>query len=270
MHQLTAFQFQLVSNILSMAIATLGAAAIFFFMKSGISRKYQLGVIVSGVVCSIATYHYSRIYESFNHAYALQNAGGVISYVATGAPFNDFYRYADWFITVPLLMVELVAVLALPSAKSRSLLKRLVVATALMIALGYPGEASTNTMTRWIFWALSMVPFCYTLYVLFVQLSEAIEQQPKEVRGLIVAARAVTLVTWLFYPAAYAIKTLFSTEAFGEVVIQIGYSFADITAKAGYGLVIYLIARGKSELESAETGEPHANNPSVSSLSLSH
>ena len=34
-------------------------------------------------------------------------------YVATGQPFNDAYRYVDWLLTVPLLVAELVAVLAL-------------------------------------------------------------------------------------------------------------------------------------------------------------
>ena len=38
--------------------------------------------------------------------------------LGSGKSFNDFYRYADWNLTVPLHMVELVAVLALPAAGS--------------------------------------------------------------------------------------------------------------------------------------------------------
>ncbi|MBK9162616.1 MAG: bacteriorhodopsin [Acidobacteria bacterium] len=252
--ELSVGQFSLVANFLSFAIATLGAAAIFYFISPGVNKRYRLAVVVSGLVCLIATYHYFRIYDSFVTAYALEGTGNLARYVASGTPFNDFYRYADWFITVPLLMVELVAVLALARSESRTLLTKLVVATALMIALGYPGEVSSDAGTRWIFWTLSMIPFIYTLYVLFIELGKALERQPAEVRGLISTARVVILVTWMFYPIAFAIKTLTGTTAEGEVAIQIGYSIADVTAKAGYGLVIYFIARRKSELEEEVPG----------------
>ncbi len=258
---LTATQFSFVANFLSFAIATLGAAAVFFFIGTGVNRKYRLATTVSGLVCFIATYHYFRIYESFHAAYTFKAAVGAAgSYIANGTPFNDFYRYADWFITVPLLMVELVAVLALPSFEGRPLLRRLVIATALMIALGYPGEIATDNSTRWLWWGLSMIPFVYTLYVLFIELGKALERQPQQVRGLITLARVVVLVTWCFYPVAYALKTVFGTaagaSAMGEVASQIGYSIADITAKAGYGLIIYFIARTKSEIEPAD-GSTH-------------
>jgi len=249
MPELTSIQFGFVANILSMAIATLGAAAIFFFVGPGISPKYKLAVTVSGVVCAIATYHYFRIYDSFVSAYAMNQVGGSVTYVASGMVFNDFYRYADWFITVPLLMVELVAVLALPREQGRKILLKLVIATALMVALGYPGEISSDSGTRWLWWTLSMIPFIYVLYVLYVELGRALTTQPQEVRGLINLARNVTLVSWMFYPIAYAIKTVYGLDANGEVAIQAGYTVADITAKAGYGLLIYAIARSKSRLE---------------------
>lgn len=247
--ELSIGQFSLVSNFLSFAVATLAASSLFYFISPGVNKKYRIAVVVSGLVCFIATYHYLRIYDSFTTAYALQKTGDAARYIASGEPFNDFYRYADWFITVPLLMVELVAVLALKRTESRVLLTKLVIATALMIALGYPGEISTDASTRWIFWVLSMIPFLYTLYVLFIELGKALVRQPEAVRGLISTARVVILVTWAFYPIAFAIKTLTGTTAEGEVAIQVGYSIADVTAKAGYGLVIYLIARRKSELE---------------------
>ena len=122
-----------------------------------------------------------------------------------------------------------------------------------MIALGYPGETSTATGTRILFWVLSMIPFLYTLYVLFVELGASLAKQPAEVRGLLRLARVVTLITWSFYPLAYAYKTLSTSSATGEVVAQLGYSIADITAKAGFGLIIYMIARTKSDPEGHQT-----------------
>jgi len=62
--------------------------------------------------------------------------------------FNEAYRYVDWLLTVPLLLVEVIAVLALAKEVSSSLISRLVPASAAMIALGYPGEISTDKNTQ--------------------------------------------------------------------------------------------------------------------------
>ena len=38
-------------------------------------------------------------------------------------------------------------------------------------------------------------------------------------------------------------------SAAGQVALQVGYTIADIAAKAGYGLLIYFMARAKSDAE---------------------
>jgi bacteriorhodopsin len=145
MPDLSVFQYNAVDNIFSMTVATMGAAALFLFMaRAHVDPEYRPALLVSGLVVSIACYHYFMIRHSWHDAYSLADGG----YKASGAAFNDFYRYADWILTVPLLMVELVAVLRLPAAKATSLLTRLVIAAALMIALGYPGEVIADP-ARW-------------------------------------------------------------------------------------------------------------------------
>lgn len=255
--ELSIAQFGVVSNMFSFTIATMGAAALFFFLsRPSVAPKYRSALLVSGLVVSIACYHYFRIYESWHQAYAL--TGDVFK--ATATPFNDAYRYADWILTVPLLMVELISVLALPRGQAGSLMTRLVVAAVLMIGLGYPGEISSDPTTRWIFWGLSMVPFLYLLAVLFTQLTRSLATQPEAVRGLVSLARVVLLLTWSFYPIAYAIITVTGTKSpAGQVALQVGYTIADITAKAGYGLLIYFMARAKSEAESFHPNEVGVN-----------
>ena len=244
--ELSVSQFTLVSNMFSFTIATLGASALFFFLsRSSVAPKYRPAFTVSGLVVSIACYHYFRIHESWHLAYA--PSGGVFK--ETLQKFNDAYRYADWFLTVPLLMVELIAVLALPKAHSRSLMIRLVIASVAMIGLGYPGEISSDSSVRWIFWVASMIPFLYIMYVLFTELTKSLNTQPEAVRGLVSFARILILVTWSFYPIAYAIFTITGKDASGQVALQLGYTIADITSKAGYGLLIYFIAMSKSQLE---------------------
>lgn len=263
-------QYNIVDNIFSMTVATMGAAALFFFLsRSSVAPKYRPALLVSGIVVSIACYHYFMIRMSWQAAYLfVPNASGG-TFVPSGKSFNDFYRYADWILTVPLLMVELVTVMALSKAVARPLLIKLVIAAALMIGLGYPGEVSPVWSTRLIWGVLSSIPFFYILYVLWVELTNSLDTQPKEARGLISAARIVLLVTWTFYPLAYAFygdslpgaipNIVGERSALGIIGIQVGYAIADITAKAGFGVLIYLIARAKTDAMSpAERSEQEA------------
>ena len=268
MPDLSIFQYNAVDNIFSMTVATMGAAALFLFLsRVNVDPEYRPALTVSGLVVTIACYHYFMIRHSWHYAYKLAEGGA--GYVGTGAAFNDFYRYADWILTVPLLMVELVAVLRLPAAKATSLLTRLVIAAALMIALGYPGEVIADP-ARWterVIWGgLSSLPFFYILYVLWTELTKSLDSQPPAARRLIEIARLVILVTWAVYPIAYALggtpdalraKAGIADAASGIVGangivgLQIGYAIADMTAKAGFGVLIYFIARAKSSKHAA-------------------
>jgi bacteriorhodopsin len=266
MPDLSVFQYSIVDNIFSMTVATMGAAAIFLFLsRSSVDEAYRPALMVSGLVVTIACYHYFMIRHSWQDAYALAGDG----YKGSGAAFNDFYRYADWILTVPLLMVELVAVLRLSADKSRSLLTRLVIAAALMIALGYPGEviSSPEGWTARVVWgALSSIPFFYILYLLWTELTASLDTQPPAARKLIEIARLVLLITWAVYPIAYAMggtmtalqaKAGGNVDPSGIVGLQVGYAIADMTAKAGFGLLIYFIARAKSKrTEAAESYYP--------------
>ena len=255
MPDLSVFQYNIVDNIFSMTVATMGAAALFLFLsRSSVDEEYRPALMISGIVVAIACYHYFMIRHSWQGAYTLTEGG----YKGSGAGFNDFYRYADWILTVPLLMVELVAVLRLEKSKATSLLTRLVIAAALMIALGYPGEIISTPegwTTRVIWGSLSSVPFFYILYVLWVELTNSLATQPVAARRLIEVARLVLLITWAVYPIAYAMggtvaaltaKAGGTVDGGGIVSLQVGYAIADMTAKAGFGILIYFIARSKS------------------------
>jgi bacteriorhodopsin len=169
----------------------------------------------------------------------------------TGVAFNQAYRYVDWLLTVPLLLVELILVMRLSQSETVSKSMKLGGAAALMILLGYPGEVSGGIdSTRMVWGVLSMVPFLYIVYTLYSSLSEAIDRQPESVQGLIRLARNLMVVSWCFYPAVYFLPFLINMSGgTATVAIEVGYTIADITAKAVFGLVIYSIAVRKSEAD---------------------
>jgi bacteriorhodopsin len=253
MPTLSVTEYSLITNIMSLCCAAMLAGALFFFnARWQVAPKYRLALLVSALVPSIACYHYFRIYESFKQAYALVNG----AYAPTGLPFNDAYRYADWLLTVPLLVIELVAVLALPKAVSRGLIVKLSSAAALMIALGYPGEISSHAGTRWIFWGLSMMPWLFIMYTLFTEFTQAYSRQADEVKSLVSSARGLLLLTWSFYPIAFLAPMIGLSGDMAETALQVGYTVADIVAKVGLGIFIYVIATTKSEAEGYEGESP--------------
>ena len=231
---LTGDNYTLVYNALSFGTAVmLGAFVYFLTQVNSVAKAYRSGVAVSAVVVGIAGYHYFRIWSGFAEGH-----------------MNEGYRYADWLITVPLLVIELLIVLGVASDLRKKLMWRLVPATALMIGLGYPGEISSDNGTKWLWWFLAMIPFVYILWVLNGQLQEAGKRETGAVAGAIKKATAVLLVTWCFYPIVYLFP-VFDNSAQGiseglEVARQVGYTIADITAKALYGLMILGIARARS------------------------
>jgi bacteriorhodopsin len=246
--ELTQGQFNTIYNFLSFAIASMLFASIFLLaMQPRVLPRYRTALVVSAMVTGIAAYHYFRIFDSFKQAYVTDAIGGQGLYVlAEGVSFNEGYRYVDWLLTVPLLLVETVAVLALARSESRRLLLKLVPASALMIILGYPGELATDNLARGIWGALSTIPFLYILYILFVELSRSIDRQPPTVQASIKNLRWLLLASWGFYPIAYMFPMVGFDGADAFVLRQIGYTVADVVAKAVFGLLIYKIARLKS------------------------
>lgn len=245
---LTQGQFDTVYNFLSLVIAAQLFTALFLVLTlQRILPRYRQALTIAAVVCGIAAYHYFRILDSFKEAFVTDAIGGRGTYTQTaGASFNEGYRYVDWLLTVPLLLVELIAVLALTRVVRAALLRKLIPAAILMIALGYPGEIGSTDGTRLLWGILSTLPFLYILYVLFVELTRSLDRQPPQVATLISRLRILLLASWLVYPLAYALPLLGISGADAWVLKQGGYSIADIAAKALYALIIYRVARLKS------------------------
>jgi len=120
-----------------------------------------------------------------------------------------------------------------------------------MVALGYPGEVQDEAGARFFWWALAMVPFCYVVFSLVAGLNEATSKQPEEAKGLVTAARYLTVVSWLTYPGVYLIKMAGISGALATAYEQIGYSIADVVAKAVFGVLIWAIAAAKTEAKNA-------------------
>merc|ERR1712010_220314 len=180
MYEMTDLQYQAVYNVLSFALASMLATTMYLWFRSfAVKAQYQSAVLISGLVTFIAAYHYIRIFNSWVEAYTY-TAGTVVdgaletqAPTLSGVPFNDAYRYMDWLLTVPLLLIEILLVMKLPDDVFSAKAKTLGLGSALMIVSGYYGElVVTGDLTpRWHCWFASMSFFLYIVYELLVGLS---------------------------------------------------------------------------------------------------
>merc|ERR1711975_92877 len=238
MRTLTPVQYDIIYNVTSLGLASMMASTVFFFLRmSSFSERYKAALCFTGLVTFIAA-----------------------------------YRYVDWFLTVPLLLIEIVLVMKLSEAETFSQSLKLGAFSALMILNGYPGEVSSNAGTRWVFWFLSMLPFCYIVYTLFVGLKASQEAQPEECKDQVKWACWATVISWCTYPIVFILPMLSGnanggTSGMGAgatVMIQVGYTASDIISKCGVGYLVYRIGLTKSMMDKASAGyEPTEDNSSV-------
>merc|ERR1711972_943385 len=108
--------------------------------------------------------------------------------VLSGVPFNDAYRYMDWLLTVPLLLMEIILTMKLSPEEASSYCRQLGVTSAAMIAVGYPGELiiTGDLSKRWMCWFFSVMVFLSIVYTLLIGLSQV-----------------VTVISWCTYPIVY-------------------------------------------------------------------
>ena len=108
-------------------IAMASGTAFFWLSKNDVLPKYRSTLIVSGLITGIAAYHYftmANVYKS--------------------GEFPTEYRYIDWIITTPLMLIKFPMLLGL-GAKGKKWLTQLVVLDLIMIVTAYIAEVSLRS-----------------------------------------------------------------------------------------------------------------------------
>jgi bacteriorhodopsin len=247
----SASQYFHLSNVFSFTFAAFFASAIgLLLFLTVVDKQYRGAVIIAGLVPLIAAYHYWQIGLSWDAAYDW-TADGIQH---TAYPFNVAYRYADWLLTVPLLMIELVEILKLRGGKGCRLATKLALAAALMIALGYPGETAGSAGVAWTFWVLSMIPFLGIFWYLVTGYGKHLADQPEQARGYLSGARWLTAAIWWVYPIVFLFPLIGWTTGSSIVTMNTLFAIADITAKSGLGILIVAAAVAKSRAEAGGAG----------------
>ena len=95
------------------SMALVAATAFFFLETQRVTAKWKTSLTVSGLVTMVAAWHYFYMRDVW---------------VATGTT-PTVYRYIDWIITVPLLMVEFYLILSAITKVPAGVFWRLMIGT---------------------------------------------------------------------------------------------------------------------------------------------
>jgi len=229
-------------------LGTVGMAAgalYLFMMQSTLTVRYRKVAIVAGIICSVAAFHYYRmsgIYvEALANAISVDADGNVI--IGELAAFPTAYRYIDWLITVPLLVLEFPLLLGL-GKKGRPLFWSLGVLAIFMLITAWIAEVSpAGGVTWWGFFIVSCIAWLAIVIMLYTSVSKASEHLPDEVNSLLGTMKLYILIGWAIYPIGFLLVL-----AGNESLREIAYNIADVINKVGFGVVSVVAARKLTDL----------------------
>ena len=206
------------------SMGCLAATAFFFLERGSVPAGWRVSITVAGLVTGIAFIHYIYMREVW---------------IMTGDS-PTVYRYIDWLITVPLLMLEFYFVLAAVKKVPGGVFWRLLLGSLVMLVGGYLGEAGyINAMLGFI---IGMAGWIYILYEVFS--GEAGKMAAKSGnRGLSTAfgaMRMIVTVGWAIYPLGYVFGYL--TGGVDANSLNVIYNAADFLNKIAFGLIIWAAA----------------------------
>ena len=214
------------------SMALVAATAFFFIETTRVEGKWKTSLTVSGLVTLIAAVHYFYMRDVW---------------IMTGET-PTVYRYIDWLITVPLLMIEFYLILRAIANVSGGIFWRLMIGTFVMLVGGYAGEI--GYINAWVGFIIGMAGWAYILYEIFAGEASrvAAEKAPASVQKAFSTMRWIVTIGWAIYPIGYFMGYL--NGAVSDEALNVIYNIADVWNKIAFGVIIWNVAVTESEAKS--------------------
>ena len=205
-----------------LATAMMLASTVFFFVeRQDVGKKWRTSLTVAGLVTGNAFWHYLTM-----------------SKIAAAGASPVAYRYVDWFITVPLQIVEFYLILAAVTLVSSKLFWKLLIASLVMLIGGYCGETCAGWQTQG--FVIGMVGWIGVLYLIFAGDAAKANEASGNKASLFAfkVMRLIVLVGWAIYPIGYWLP---------DAQLNVVYNLADLVNKTAFGLMIWAAAKMDSK-----------------------
>ena len=213
--------------LISMAMV---AATVFFLIeRDRVTGKWKTSLTVAGLVTLIAAVHYFYMRDVW---------------VNTGES-PTVYRYIDWLLTVPLLIIEFYLILSAITKVPTGVFWRLLVGSLIMLTGGFAGEVNPNYLVSG--FLVGMLGWLWIMYEIFMGEASKINAASGNAiaQKAYSAMRMLVTVGWAVYPLGYVFG--YFMGATDPDTLNLIYNVADLWNKIAFGLVIWAAAVASSE-----------------------
>jgi len=213
--------------LISMAMV---AATVFFLIeRDRVSGKWKTSLTVAGLVTLIAAVHYFYMRDVW---------------VATGET-PTVYRYIDWLLTVPLLIIEFYLILSAITKVPAGVFWRLLAGSLIMLIAGFIGEV--NETYRVSGFIVGMLGWVWIMQEIFYGEASKINAASGNAiaQKAYSAMRLLVTVGWAIYPIGYVLG--YFMGATDDSMLNLWYNIADLWNKIAFGLVIWAAAVADSD-----------------------
>jgi bacteriorhodopsin len=250
MFSLSVAGYEIVSHILTLGYAAMAAAIFFFILTMNQTLpKYRISSVLSVVVMISALLLLYAQKQSWTNAYMFNGQNYVLK---EGADlFSNGYRYLNWLIDVPMLLIQILFVATLVKINRGSTMKQFFFSGPMMILTGYigqfyePGRLDAN-LTAWLVWGgISTIFFIHVLYLITKVIQEGKANMDPSSASIFGTILPLFYFAWFLYPGAYLLPILMEwgiSYEFTVVGQQITYTIADILSKVVYGVLLTVAA----------------------------
>ena len=205
------------------SVAMVAATVFFFYEGMSVKKEWRLSMTVAGLVTLVAGVHYYYMRD----------------YWVSEQSTPIVYRYIDWLITVPLLMIEFYIILkAVGASVSTNSFWRLLVGTLVMLLGGYLGESQVISST--LGFIIGMLGWAVIIWEIFGGEASKAADANAGIKSAFNALRIIVLVGWAIYPLGYVFGYMLGSVDEGS--LNIIYNLADFINKILFGLIIWNVA----------------------------
>jgi bacteriorhodopsin len=222
-----------------LGFVAMAAGTLYFVLERGdLKPEHRIAATYAGIITFIAAIMYWIMTDFVG--FFDQSAGDI------GATMP--YRYIDWLLTTPLLLVEFGLIVAIAGAATKGFVTRIVIADIIMIVTGYLGEVSVvGALDTWVYFIISSLAWLYIVYAVF---QVKLDGMPAYAANAVKIMRRFVMFGWAIYPIGTSIEQfmkLGGADVTAAVAIAaIVYVIADVLNKVGFGMVAVRAAKQAS------------------------
>jgi bacteriorhodopsin len=231
-----------------LGFVAMAAGTLYFVLERGdLKPEHRIAATYAAIITFIAAIMYFIMTDIVGFFDQVPTSAGGIGETM---PF----RYIDWLLTTPLLLIEFGLIVAIAGAASKGFVTRIVIADIIMIVTGYLGEIGTEgELSTWVYFIISSLAWLYIVYAIFqVKLDGMPDYAARAVRIM----RRFVMLGWAIYPIGTATEEFMKLSGAdvgtAVAIAAIVYVIADVLNKVGFGMVAVSAAKQASVASGAK------------------